>query len=109
MRKFGLRRALSTRPVARQQDPVFIQEDIDEHGNVVAVRSKPARNNSLLGRVFRKKVKSQPSDLSTANLTSVPTFLNRAGTVKIFTHWIHGTLQLFMYVPLGRVISSVIQ
>lgn len=57
MRKFGIRRALSTKSVPRSQDPDFIQEDLDAHGQPIVVRpGKPVRQNSLLKRVFRKKV-----------------------------------------------------
>lgn len=56
MRKFGIRRALSTKSVPRNQDPDFVQEDVDEHGQPIVVRAgKPVRQNSLLKRVFRKK------------------------------------------------------
>ncbi|QRV76267.1 hypothetical protein RhiJN_04282 [Ceratobasidium sp. AG-Ba] len=55
MKKFGLRRALSTKSVPRSQDPEFVQEDVDEHGHVITTRAKPQRNNSLLKRVFRSK------------------------------------------------------
>ncbi|KAG8748498.1 hypothetical protein FRC10_003631 [Ceratobasidium sp. 414] len=55
MRKFGIRRALSTKSVPRPQDPEFVQEEVDEHGHVHAARQKPQRSNSLLKRVFRKK------------------------------------------------------
>ncbi|KAG8701776.1 hypothetical protein FRC08_003897 [Ceratobasidium sp. 394] len=55
MRKFGIRRALSTKSVPRSQDPEFVQEDVDEHGHVIVKRAKPQRNNSLMTRMFRKK------------------------------------------------------
>ncbi|KAF8605164.1 hypothetical protein BDV93DRAFT_75062 [Ceratobasidium sp. AG-I] len=56
MRKFGIRRALSTKSVPRSQDPEFVQEDVDEHGRPIPMRpEKPQRQNSLLKRVFRKK------------------------------------------------------
>ncbi|KDN43513.1 hypothetical protein RSAG8_06102, partial [Rhizoctonia solani AG-8 WAC10335] len=65
MRKIGLRRALSTKPVPRQADPEFVQEDVDEHGHVITTtRRQPARKNSLLARVFRKKSR-QSDDLHT--------------------------------------------
>ncbi|CAE7111456.1 unnamed protein product [Rhizoctonia solani] len=67
MRKIGLRRALSTKPVPRQADPEFVQEDVDEHGHVITTtRRQPARKNSLLARVFRKKSR-QSEDLRTVH------------------------------------------
>lgn len=62
MKKFGIRRALSTKSVPRSQDPEFVQEDVDEHGHVITTRAKPQRNNSLLRRVFRSKKGRQSRD-----------------------------------------------
>ncbi|KAH7344591.1 hypothetical protein B0J17DRAFT_636000 [Rhizoctonia solani] len=67
MRRIGLRRALSTKPVPRQTDPEFVQEDVDEHGHVITTTHRqPARKNSLLARVFRKKSR-QSEDLRTVH------------------------------------------